>query len=83
MNLSLNHPNLPNTGQVGAGGSGINNRRDNSLVAVKKSHSVARQSQQTHDDRLNLSIDALNNNGMIVFTDLYYSFQVVTLTLTA
>jgi len=54
LNLSINqglmHNNAPN-------------RRDNSLIAVKKSQSVAKQASEGSENKLNLSIDVLSSNN--------------------
>lgn len=54
LNLSINqgliHNNAPN-------------RRENSLIAVKKSQSVAKQASDGSENKLNLSIDVLSSSN--------------------
>ena len=62
INLSINQSaGIQNSGLTGGGSVVVNARRENSLIAVKKSSSVSRP----QDDRLNLSIDVANQKGTL------------------
>lgn len=62
INLSINQSAaLQNSGVTGGGSVVVNARRENNLIAVKKSSSVSRP----QDDRLNLSIDVAHQKGTL------------------